>query len=151
MTDLFSLLTPLANLRAASERERALVGPMELAVLGGHPVTLPRVSGRKSARLLAAEQTALLRAEELARHLQEREAARQVTEVPVEFPLPCWMELPPPGEVFVTKDGRQLECIDVLFENAGTEDDNYVPHLLLVLPYKDPDSGENDDAGQTSD
>lgn len=42
MNDLFSLLTPLADLRVASERERALIGPMELAVLGGHPVTLLR-------------------------------------------------------------------------------------------------------------
>jgi len=151
MNNLHSLLSPFAALAKASERERALLSPLELAVLDSQEITLPKVSGRKSARLLAAEKDALHRASEYARHLREREAVRPVMKEPSEYPYPCWHDVPALGEVFVGTDGEPLECIDVLYENVSDQDDDYTPHLLLVLPYRGPDDSETGETVQTLD
>ncbi len=146
MNDLHSLLAPFAALANASERERALICPLELAVLDCQDVTFPRVSGRKSVRLLAAEQAALQRAEEYARHLRNREALRPAIEEPSEYPLPCWVKPPALGEVFISDCGLQLECIDVLYENTGDTAEDFTPHLLLVRPDHDHDDAEDDES-----
>lgn len=151
MKDLHALLGPIAALAQASGRDQALIGPLELAVLDTQEITLPRVSGRKSARLLAAERGALVRAEEYARHLRAREAVRPVMEGPAEYPLPCWLELPALGEVFTGACGQQLECIDVLYENPCDTEDDHTPHLLLVLPWRDHDDGEGNEMAGTLD
>jgi len=153
MNDLHSLLSPFAALANATERERALISPLELAALDGQEIVLPRVSGRKSARLLAAEQAALQRAEAYTRHVQEREAVRPTLRQADEYSLPGWQNLPFPGEIFLSMDGIQLECIDVLFENTDLDDD-VTPHLLLVLPClgsTDDDGGTDAESVQTLD
>ncbi|ULH17928.1 hypothetical protein MF271_23455 (plasmid) [Deinococcus sp. KNUC1210] len=150
MNSLHSLMSPFAALAKASERERALISALELAVLNRQDVTLPKVSGRKNARLLAAEKDALHRASEYARHLREREAGRPVMERPREYPFPCWRELPTVGELFIGEAGEPLECIDVLYENSGEHDD-HTPHLLLVLPSYDQDDIDTNELTQTLD
>ena len=154
MHDLQALLTPFADLAKAGEREKALIGPLALALLDAQEVMLPKVSGRKSARLLAAERTVLQQAEESAQHFRRREALRPVMQLPVEHHLPCWQHPPQLGETFTSESGEVLECIDVLFENTSEQDDNYAPHVLLVLPSShsmDHDTDENNDLSQTLD
>lgn len=154
MNDLQALLSSFADLAKAGEREKALIGPLASALLDAQEVTLPKVSGRKSARLLAAERAVLQQAEDSAQYLRAREAFRPVMQFPVEHHLPCWQVLPQLGEMFTSESGEVLECIDVLFENIGDQEDNYVPHVLLVLPSshsEDHDPDGNNDRSQTLD
>ena len=59
MENLRALLAPLAALASASERERELLVPVEVAVLDTQCVSIKPVPGRKSARVRAAEQQAM--------------------------------------------------------------------------------------------
>ena len=150
MKDLQALLTPFANLAKAGEREKALIGPLASALLDAQEVTLPKVSGRKSARLLAAEREVLQQAEDSAQYSRAREALRPVMQLPVEHHLPCWIHPPQLGERFISENGEVLECIDVLFENTGDEEDNYVPHVLLVLPFSHSEDHDTDEMSPVS-
>ncbi len=154
MNDLHALLMPFADLAKAGEREKALIGPLALALLDAQEVNLPKVSGRKSARLLAAERAVLQQAEDSAQHLRAREALRPVMQLPVEHHLSCWIHPPQLGERFISENGEVLECVDVLYENTGDQEDNYVPHVLLVLPFsyvEDQDADGHNESSEVPD
>ena len=72
MENLRALLAPLAALASASERERELLVPVEVAVLDTQCVSLKNVPGCKSARVRVAEQQALERSSRYAQHIQAR-------------------------------------------------------------------------------
>lgn len=132
MENLRALLAPLAALASASERERELLVPVEVAVLDTQCVSIKPVPGRKSARVRAAEQQAIERSARYARHIQARQARLAGSPVEWEIELPFWMELPEVGECFWTDTGQAVECLEVLFVNASADAPDLSPHRVQV-------------------
>ena len=132
MENLLALLAPLAALASASERDRALLVPIEVAVLDTQCIAIKPLPGRKSARVKAAEKQALERSASYARHLQARLTRRADSPVEWEIELPFWAALPEVGECFWADTGQAVECLEVLFVDDSADPLNLHPHRVQV-------------------
>ena len=132
MENLRALLAPLAALASASERERELLVPVEVAVLDTQCVSIKNVPGRKSARVRVAEQQALERSARYARHIQARRARLAGSPVEWEIELPYWVNPPEVGECFWADTGQAVECLEVLFVNNSADAPDLRPHRVQV-------------------
>lgn len=132
MENLRALLAPLAALVSASERERELLVPVEIAVLDTQCVSLKNMPGRKSARIRAAEKQAIERSARYARHIQARQTRMASSPVEWQIELPSWVELPEVGECFWDDTGQAVECLEVLFVTDSADAPDMRPHLVQV-------------------
>ena len=132
MENLRALLAPLAALASASERERELLVPVEVAVLDTQCVSLKNVPGRKSARVRVAEEQAIKRSARYARHIQARQARLAGSPVEWEIELPYWVDLPEVGECFWASTGQAVECLEVLFAHDSADTLDLSPHRVQV-------------------
>lgn len=132
MENLRALLAPLAALASASERERELLVPVEVAVLDTQCVSIKNLPGRKSARVRAAEQQAIERSARYAQHIQARQARLAGSPVEWEIELPSCVDLPEVGECFWANTGQAVECLEVLFVNDSADALDLRPHRLQV-------------------
>ena len=132
MENLRALLAPLAALASASERERELLVPVEVAVLDTQCVSIKPIPGRKSARVRAAEQQALERSARYAQHIQARQARLAGSPVEWEIELPYWVDLPEVGECFWASTGQAVECLEVLIAHDSADTLDLRPHRVQV-------------------
>jgi len=140
MHRLCELLSPLAALQDASERDLGLIATLELAVLSGQPVKLPPKSGRVSLRVKRAAIQASERAQFYQRCQSERPATVDREGLTTELEWPCWVELPELGETFEDA-GQHYQCLDILWESDpdGSEDHSLL--LVLALPNEETERG----------
>ena len=132
MENLRALLAPLAALANASERDRASLVPVEVAVLDTQCISIKPLPGRKSARVKAAEEQALERSARYARHLQSRMTRRADSPVEWEIELPSWAALSGGGECFWADTGQAVECLEVLFADDSGDALGLRPHRVQV-------------------